>query len=165
MVSFREEVEAETSDVEFLRLDLNHFRTVNKDNEIKPNEPEGDNYNRSDRLAFDLSPITRPELSLEEFRALNVKPVWQLYWDGRPAYKVRHNPNGNHSHNLEFFDVKNKSAQVSVANKNFFNRTWGHVIVVTTEPGGSNRQHKVGLQAFEAGLETDLFEYYVMGDW
>lgn len=163
MVSFKDDAEVETPDVEFVNLELGLFRVVGKDNVAKDILPAGSNYNRSDRLAFDLSPITKPELDKDQFRALNVKPYWQIYWDGKEAYKVRWD--SSKSHHVGYFEVKNKSAKVKLSNLAFFDRTWGHVIILSTEPGGDNNQHKVGLKAFEAGLESELVEYTVMGAW
>lgn len=160
MVSFREEV----PEVEFVGLELNHFRTVTKDNVVKTPDmilPPGSNYNRSDRLALDLSPLTNPELEKEDFRALEIHPDWTLYWDGKEAYSLRYNIKRD---KIEIFDVKNKRALVGIRNENYFKRTWGHVIVLSTDKGGDTKQHTIKAVAKEAGFEAS-YEYTVMGAW
>lgn len=166
MVSFRDEVD--DPEVEFVRLELEHFRTVAKDNQVKKPEqflPADSNYNRSDRLAFDLSPITRPALTKPEFRALNVRPYWEIYWDDKLEFRVRQNPKSLDEHHVEVYDVQNRQSLVHLANHGKFDQTIGHVIILTTSPGGDDKRHKVGLKAFEAGLESELVEYHVMGAW
>jgi hypothetical protein len=157
--------------IEFVSLELNHFRTVAKDNQPKSPVmilPPGSNYNRSDRLAIDASLGSRPTaLSKEEFRALKLHPVWTIYWDDEEALKVSWSK--DKEHHIEIDELS--SSPLKIANQKLFGKSFGHVVVVTTEPGGDSNQHKVSVEAVEGEdrngdpIKSNKYEYMVMGAW